>query len=76
MGWWLSFASDSTDAITDSDQIATTRGWHDFGTWAEGLGDAYPFLAALVEAGGLSEAEGIATLEEELAEALQGRPAR
>lgn len=74
MGVCLSFASDDSDEVTDSDQVATTKGWAAFAEWAAGLGQDYPDLAYLAEEGGLSGAQGIAAVEEELARALHGRP--
>ncbi len=75
MGWFLSFASDDHDGITDSDEVATTRGWDDFAAWAAGLdGGRYPALTFFVEEGGLGEAADIAQMEEDLAVALRVRP--
>jgi hypothetical protein len=74
MSYFLSFASDDHDAITDSDTVATTRGWFEFTSWALGLGEDFPVLTYFCEEGGLAEAEGIAQLEGELAEALREPP--
>jgi hypothetical protein len=79
MSFFLSFASDHTDEITDeitdTDEVGTTRGWHDFSEWAAGLDEErFPALTFFVEEGGVGEAEDMAQLEEELAEALHARP--
>jgi hypothetical protein len=74
MSYFLTFAADDKDGIEDSDQIATTRGWHDFGTWAERLPREYDAIAFLVAEGGLATKEDIADLEAQLTRALVAKP--
>jgi hypothetical protein len=69
------FAVPGREDFIDGDEVASTKGWYDFGTWVEGLPPGYDALAELIEEGGLTSAGGIAALEKELARALkEGRP--
>ena len=54
------------------DQVASNRGWGDFGTWVESLdAGAFPKLSALREHGC---AEPVSALRKELAKALKKFP--
>jgi hypothetical protein len=76
MSYFVSFGVGGQEEPVDGDEIASTRGWYDFGTWVEGLGEDFPTLAFLVEEGGVGSKEDIVNLEEELGRAVKGKPSR
>lgn len=76
MSYYVAFAVEGREGVVDGDEVGSARGWYEFGSWVERLGDDYPVLSFLVEEGGVGSAEDIGRLEQELAQALSERPGK
>jgi hypothetical protein len=79
VSYFIEYAVAGADGPVGGPDLATTRGWYDFGTWALGLGEGYPELAYIAEFGECltedgADADALEQLEAELTRTLQERP--